>query len=108
MSRLPERLAAAALAAGLLAGPALSEGLGLGRPALPEEIAAWDVAVLPDGTQVVVKGKNEAGDWVRVAISWDEIDYGYYGAEGWMRDFLFADADGNMSFNLDLLSVVEE
>lgn len=50
MSRLPERLAAAALAAGLLAGPALAEGLGLGRPALPEEIAAWDVAVLPDGT----------------------------------------------------------
>ncbi|MCT8328427.1 c-type cytochrome [Albidovulum sediminis] len=50
MSRLPERLAAAALAGGLMAGPALAEGLGLGRPALPEEIAAWDVAVLPDGT----------------------------------------------------------
>jgi len=25
-------------------------GYGLGRPALPEEIAAWDVDVLPDGT----------------------------------------------------------
>jgi S-disulfanyl-L-cysteine oxidoreductase SoxD len=33
-----------------LAAPALAETLGLGRPALPEEIAAWDVAVLPDGT----------------------------------------------------------
>ena len=32
------------------AHPALAETLGLGRPALPEEIAAWDVAVLPDGT----------------------------------------------------------
>jgi cytochrome c len=27
----------------------LAETLGLGRAALPEEIAAWDVAVLPDG-----------------------------------------------------------
>ncbi|MEZ5797029.1 MAG: c-type cytochrome [Paracoccaceae bacterium] len=32
------------------AGPVLADGLGLGRPALPEEIAAWDVTVLPDGT----------------------------------------------------------
>lgn len=40
------------LAAGVLAltaAPALAEPLGLGRAALPEEIAAWDVAVLPDG-----------------------------------------------------------
>ena len=29
---------------------AASAPLGLGRPALPEEIDAWDVAVLPDGT----------------------------------------------------------
>jgi S-disulfanyl-L-cysteine oxidoreductase SoxD len=41
-------LVATALA--LVAAPALSQTLGLGRPALPEEIAAWDVAVLPDGT----------------------------------------------------------
>jgi S-disulfanyl-L-cysteine oxidoreductase SoxD len=33
----------------LIATPALSQGLGLGRPALPEEVAAWDMAVLPDG-----------------------------------------------------------
>ncbi|MCR8726198.1 c-type cytochrome [Frigidibacter sp. ROC022] len=33
----------------LLAGPALAEPLGLGRPALPEEIAAWDHDVRPDG-----------------------------------------------------------
>lgn len=33
-----------------LAAPAFAEGLGLGRPALPEEVAAWDVTVLPDGT----------------------------------------------------------
>ena len=34
----------------ILASPAVaSEKLGLGRAALPEEIAAWDVDVLPDG-----------------------------------------------------------
>jgi cytochrome c len=32
-----------------LTTPALTQTLGLGRPALPEEINAWDVAVLPDG-----------------------------------------------------------
>ncbi|MEZ5911435.1 MAG: c-type cytochrome [Paracoccaceae bacterium] len=40
----------ATLAAIGLATPAMAERTGLGRPALPEEIAAWDVAVLPDGT----------------------------------------------------------
>ena len=29
--------------------PVLAGSLGLGRPALPEEVAAWDLAVLPDG-----------------------------------------------------------
>lgn len=33
-----------------LAAPAFADKLGLGRAALPEEIDAWDVAVLPDGT----------------------------------------------------------
>lgn len=37
-------------AASVLAAPALAqEKLGLGRAALPDEIAAWDVDVLPDG-----------------------------------------------------------
>lgn len=31
------------------AGPVWAEKLGLGREALPEEIAAWDVKVMPDG-----------------------------------------------------------
>jgi cytochrome c len=48
MSRFREVLGATALT--LIAAPALAQPLGLGRPALPEEIAAWDVAVLPDGT----------------------------------------------------------
>ena len=33
-----------------LATPALADRLGLGRAALPEEIAAWDLDVSPDGT----------------------------------------------------------
>lgn len=31
------------------AAPAAAEPLGLGRAALPEEIAAWDVKIMPDG-----------------------------------------------------------
>lgn len=34
----------------MAAHPVLAESTGLGRPALPEEVAAWDIAVLPDGT----------------------------------------------------------
>jgi cytochrome c len=46
MSRFPELLAAALLVATpVLAG----DGLGLGRPATQEEIAAWDIDVRPDG-----------------------------------------------------------
>lgn len=42
-------LALASALASTLAAPAYADKLGLGRAALPEEIAAWDVAVLPDG-----------------------------------------------------------
>ena len=34
----------------LMGTPVFAEGFGLGRPALPEEIAAWDLDVSPDGT----------------------------------------------------------
>lgn len=37
-------------AVALTAGPAFAEKFGLGRTALPEEIAAWDGDVSPDGT----------------------------------------------------------
>ncbi len=37
------------LVASLCVGPALAGEFNLGRPALPEEIAAWDVDVRPDG-----------------------------------------------------------
>jgi len=49
MSKSRKLFAATALAV-LTTTPAYAEGLGLGRPATLEEIAAWDVTVLPDGT----------------------------------------------------------
>ena len=47
MSKYRELLLGAALVA--LAAPVAAEPFGIGRPALPEEIAAWDVKVMPDG-----------------------------------------------------------
>lgn len=49
MSKSRKLFAAAALAV-LATTPALAEERGLGRPATLEEIAAWDLTVLPDGT----------------------------------------------------------
>ncbi|WP_299690542.1 c-type cytochrome [uncultured Tateyamaria sp.] len=46
MAKAQEQRASAALTA---PAPARDGGFGLGRAALPEEIAAWDVDVLPDG-----------------------------------------------------------
>ncbi len=55
MLKFPKTYTAAALAV-LIAGPAFAGeierpegGYGLGREALPEEIAAWDIDVRPDG-----------------------------------------------------------
>lgn len=49
MSKFPKYLAAGVFA--LTCGtPLWADGLGLGRVALPEEIAAWDLDVSPDGT----------------------------------------------------------
>lgn len=49
MSKSRKLFAATALAI-LSTTPVFAQGLGLGRPATLEEIAAWDVTVLPDGT----------------------------------------------------------
>ena len=40
----------AAMLASVFATPALAADLGIGRPAEPDEIAAWDTDVRPDGT----------------------------------------------------------
>ena len=64
MSR-SRNLALATALVSVLAAPAMAQTLGLGRAALPEEIAAWDVAVLPDGTGLKPgSGDVETGDEV--------------------------------------------
>lgn len=55
----------AALLGAMAASPAAAEKLGLGRAALPEEIAAWDLDVSPDGTGLPVgAGTVEDGEVV--------------------------------------------
>lgn len=59
MSKLAEWTAAALL----VVSPALADGYGLGRPALPEEIAAWNLDVSPDGSGLPEgRGDVETGD----------------------------------------------
>lgn len=48
MSKCRNLLVATALSTAF-AAPAFAETLGIGRPALPEEVAAWSLAVMPDG-----------------------------------------------------------
>jgi cytochrome c len=50
MSKYRKLLVGTAIAATLATGPVAADKFGLGRPALPEEIAAWDLDVRPDGT----------------------------------------------------------
>jgi cytochrome c len=65
MSKYHDLLLGAALVA--LAAPAAAEPLGLGRAALPEEIAAWDVNVMPSGEGLPPGGMSvEDGEQVFV------------------------------------------
>jgi S-disulfanyl-L-cysteine oxidoreductase SoxD len=45
-------LVAAALALSLCAGAALAENSGLGKPLSEQDIKQWDIAILPDGTNL--------------------------------------------------------
>jgi len=56
MLKFPKGLSAAALIA--MAAPALAGPFGLGREATPDEIAAWDLDVAPDGTGLPVGAGN--------------------------------------------------
>lgn len=66
MSKSLNLLIGTALAA-LAAAPAFAEKLGIGRPALPAEIEAWDVNVMPDGRGLPPGGMSvEEGEMVFV------------------------------------------
>jgi mono/diheme cytochrome c family protein len=45
-------LAAAALALAFCAGPAFAQSTGLGKPISEADVKQWDIAVLPDGTNL--------------------------------------------------------
>jgi len=47
---MPKRLALAAAVVLATVPAAAAEGPGLGRPATPGEVAAWDISIPPDGT----------------------------------------------------------
>ncbi|MEB8388585.1 c-type cytochrome [Rhodobacteraceae bacterium KMM 6894] len=84
-----------AVALSVLGTAAQAEPLGLGREALPEEIAAWDIAVRPDGRGLppgsgnVLDGEEIFADkcaachgdfaegidnWPKLAGGWDTLD----------------------------------
>ncbi|MBV1867721.1 MAG: c-type cytochrome [Marinosulfonomonas sp.] len=48
-----------------ISNPAMADGLGLGRAALPEEVAAWDTDIRPDGAGLPEgRGNVETGEEV--------------------------------------------
>ncbi|EBA02500.1 diheme cytochrome c SoxD [Rhodobacterales bacterium HTCC2150] len=61
MSKFLKSIAVFAVVSTSVATPVLAEKFGLGRVALPEEIAAWDQEVRPDGTGLPV-GSGDAID----------------------------------------------
>lgn len=64
MSRFLKGTALAALTL-TAAAPAFADGYGLGREALPEEIAAWNLDIAPDGTGLPDgSGSVEDGEWI--------------------------------------------
>ncbi|MAM60310.1 c-type cytochrome [Maritimibacter sp. UBA3975] len=64
MSKFPKLIAGTALAT-LIAAPTLAEPFGLGREALPEEIAAWNLDIAPDGSNLPVgSGSVEDGEMI--------------------------------------------
>ncbi|MEO1544386.1 MAG: hypothetical protein AAFR75_10265 [Pseudomonadota bacterium] len=60
MSKFPKTLLAVVVASSF-AGAAIAGGFGLGRPAVPDEIKAWDIDVRPDGKGLPV-GSGSVAD----------------------------------------------
>ncbi|WP_424939847.1 c-type cytochrome [Aliiroseovarius sp. S253] len=95
MSKFPKFLMAASVAT-LTAAPAMAEKLGLGRTATDAEIAAWNLDVFPDGSNLP-EGKGDvwtgeevfadacaachgefaegAGNWPKLAGGMDTLDH---------------------------------
>jgi len=77
MSRFPD-LAAVALILGLASGPALADSYGLGREATPEEVAAWDIDVRPDGLGLP-EGRGNVTDGEEIYMERCAVCHGDFG-----------------------------
>ena len=94
MSKFPNLLAATALAA-TLAAPAFAEKLGLGREALPEEIAAWNLDIGPEG-QGLPEGAGSVEDGEMIFSDNCAVCHGEFaeGAGNWPK---LAGGDGTLA-----------
>ncbi len=86
MSKYRNLIITSALAATLGAAPAFAEKFGLGRTALPEEIAAWDLDISPDGTGLPV-GSGNAFDGEELFADYCAICHGDFaeGVDNWPK-----------------------
>ncbi|MGH1413656.1 MAG: c-type cytochrome [Pelagimonas sp.] len=84
-----------ALALVLAANPAFAEKYGLGRSAMPEEIAAWDLDVSPDGTGLP-DGSGNALDGEEIFADNCAICHGDFaeGVDNWPK---LAGGDGTLA-----------
>lgn len=74
----------------------------------PNDNVYTAVATLDLGSKVIVKGVDKDGAWIQVAVPFSEVDWPRNGVQGWMRDYLFEDAEGNKDFDQGLLAVTSE
>src|SRR5215467_15193297 len=64
----PSGFLAIALTLGIMSGTAAAEGPNLGRVAAPEELAAWDISIAPDGAGLPPgRGSPRQGEAVYIA-----------------------------------------
>lgn len=85
MSKYRNLALTTALAA-LVAAPAMAEKLGLGRAALPEEVAAWNLDVSPNGEGLPV-GSGSVSDGEDVFVEQCAACHGVFaeGADNWPK-----------------------
>ena len=80
---MSKSLKLAALAA-LISAPAFADGFGIGREATPDEVAAWDIDIRPDGTGLP-DGSGNAIDGEEVYAERCAVCHGDFGegADRW-------------------------